>query len=233
MLKIIIRLALAAAWALSMVGTSTHAEVIHGCYLESTGALRIMVAKQRSGCSSNERAIDWNQEGPAGPAGPAGPTGPEGAAGPTGPAGPIGPAGPPGGQQPSSWATGKTGYQLNGPIAVGDLNSNNHVSGGQIVVPFAGKILAASSVAIDNPSPNTVGGSCNLLISDGTGPQNGLVGIGGAAWPGLAPNNLSTIVVVGTAPRPAGTYNLVVQCEATISNSVNGFMNTLIVWAAN
>jgi hypothetical protein len=45
-------------------------------YLESTGALRVLVGGQRTGrCSSNERPIEWNQEGPAGPVGPAGPAG--------------------------------------------------------------------------------------------------------------------------------------------------------------
>jgi hypothetical protein len=75
MMKIMVRhLVLAMAWALSMAGTSTHAEVIHACYLESTGALRVLVSADKR-CSSNERPIDWNQEGPPGPAGPAGPPG--------------------------------------------------------------------------------------------------------------------------------------------------------------
>src|SRR5215471_18190950 len=78
-MKITVRhLVIATAWALSMAGPSAHAAVIHGCYLEKTGALRILVGANKQ-CSSNERAIDWNREGPPGP------------------------AGPPGGQHPSSW----------------------------------------------------------------------------------------------------------------------------------
>ena len=90
MLKIMVRhkLSLAAVWALSMTGTSAHGDVIHACVLRTTAALRIIDANKS--CSRNERAIQWDQIGPAGPAGPAGFAGP---AGPTGLAGPAGPAG--------------------------------------------------------------------------------------------------------------------------------------------
>jgi hypothetical protein len=90
-MKIAVRhLVIATAWALSMAGTSTHAAVIHGCYLESTGALRILVDANKR-CSSKERPIDWDQEGPPGP------------------------AGSPGGQQPSSWAIAAPPYVLHSP----------------------------------------------------------------------------------------------------------------------
>jgi hypothetical protein len=93
MLKIMVRhkLALAAVWALSMTGTSAHGDIIHACVLRTTGALRIIDANKS--CSPNERAIQWDQIGPAGPAGPAGPTGLAGPAGPAGPTGPVGPTG--------------------------------------------------------------------------------------------------------------------------------------------
>src|SRR5215469_16437085 len=96
MLKIMVRhkLALAAVWTLSMTGTSAHGDMIHACVLRTTGVLRIIDANKS--CSPNERAIEWDQTGPAGPAGPAGPTGLAGPAGPVGPAGPAGPAGPQG-----------------------------------------------------------------------------------------------------------------------------------------
>ena len=99
MLKIIVRhkLALAAVWALCMTGTSAHGDIIHGCVLRTTGALRIIDANKS--CAPNERRIQWDQIGPAGPAGPAGsagPAGPTGLAGPAGPVGPTGLAGPAG-----------------------------------------------------------------------------------------------------------------------------------------
>ena len=55
-MKITVRhLVLATAWALSMAGTNARAEVIHGCYLEKTGALRILVGANKQ--CSNARSI--------------------------------------------------------------------------------------------------------------------------------------------------------------------------------
>jgi collagen triple helix repeat protein len=72
--------------------------VIHGCYVDGVGTLRVIdTTGQR--CRRGETAIFWNQQGIAGPAGPRGlrgPAGDTGAAGATGPAGPAGPAGPQG-----------------------------------------------------------------------------------------------------------------------------------------
>ena len=213
MTKITVRhLVLATAWALSMAGTNTHAAVIHGCYLEKTGVLRILVGANKQ-CSSNERPIDWNQEGPPGPPGP---------------------SGPPGGQQPSSWAIAAPPYvlPLGHYVAVGDLTNNNGGSGGQIVVPFTGKILATASVSAHNSSTTTVRISCDLFISDGTGPQNGLDNIGGGGSYTVGQTDLY-FGVVGVADKPAGTYNLVLQCNSNFPDSVTVRMGTLMVWAAN
>jgi hypothetical protein len=43
--------------------------VIHGCRNTSTGALRVINAPKQV-CSSSEKALNWNQTGPAGPPGP-------------------------------------------------------------------------------------------------------------------------------------------------------------------
>jgi collagen triple helix repeat protein len=89
--------------------------VINGCYAKANGNLRVLVAG--TSCRKTERAISWNQQGPAGPQGPpgatgaSGPAGPTGAAGPTGPAGAQGPAGPAGpkGDTGAKGDTGDTG----------------------------------------------------------------------------------------------------------------------------
>ena len=66
--------------------------VIHGCYLDSGGRVRIIdTAVER--CKATETPIKWSVTGPRGPAGPEGPEGPAGAQGTAGPAGPAGPAG--------------------------------------------------------------------------------------------------------------------------------------------
>src|SRR6266849_3509933 len=77
--------------------------VIHGCYDQKKGDLRVVSAA--SDCKDSEIAISWDQRGPAGPTGAtgaAGPTGATGATGPTGASRPMGPTGPTG-------ATGATG----------------------------------------------------------------------------------------------------------------------------
>src|SRR6516162_2859474 len=120
-------------------------------------------------------------QGQQGPKGEQGPPGTQGQQGPPGPQGAKGDQGPPGGQQPSSWAIAAPAYVLPSGryVAVGDLVGNNAASGGQIVVPFTGKILATASVSAQNNSTNIVRISCDLYISDGTGPENGLENIGG------------------------------------------------------
>jgi Collagen triple helix repeat (20 copies) len=66
--------------------------VIHGCYTTGTGQLRVYDSQSSTAkkCSSNERALTWNQQGPQGAQGP---QGPQGAQGPQGPQGPQGAAG--------------------------------------------------------------------------------------------------------------------------------------------
>jgi hypothetical protein len=80
--------------------------VIHGCFKQTNGNLRIVGAADD--CRNREQAIAWNQQGiqgergergrpgPAGPDGPPGPQGETGEQGPRGPAGPPGPVGPQG-----------------------------------------------------------------------------------------------------------------------------------------
>ena len=169
-------------------------------------------------------------QGQQGPKGEQGPPGPQGAKGEQGP---PGPQGPPGGQQPSSWAIAGPAHVLPSGryVAVGDLVSNNGASGGQIVVPFTGKILATASVSAQNNSTNTVRVSCDLFISDGTGPQNGLDNIGGGGSYTVGQTDLY-FGVVGVADKPAGTYNLVLQCNCNFADSVTVRMGTLMVWAA-
>src|SRR5882757_9522204 len=57
---------------------------IHGCYNTITGALRVVDDKS---CNALEKAITWDQQGPAGLPGPQGAQGAQGAQGPQGPAG--------------------------------------------------------------------------------------------------------------------------------------------------
>jgi hypothetical protein len=85
--------------------------VIHGCRLDSTGALRVV--DDPHSCRNSETPIAWVRTGPQGPVGPQGPEGPEGPQAPQGPVGAQGPTGPQGIPGP----TGPQGQQ--GPPGAG------------------------------------------------------------------------------------------------------------------
>jgi hypothetical protein len=72
--------------------------VIHACYSDSNGALRLV---DGATCKSHETALSWNTQGVPGPVGPQGPAGPKGDTGATGPAGPTGPKGDTGATGPA------------------------------------------------------------------------------------------------------------------------------------
>jgi len=92
--------------------------VIHACYQQNKGGLRVIDTAGAS-CAASETAISWNTTGvqgaqglpgPAGPAGPAGPVGPTGPTGATGATGTTGPVGPPGPGSDSIWAVVEPGF---------------------------------------------------------------------------------------------------------------------------
>jgi Collagen triple helix repeat (20 copies) len=74
-------------------------QLIHACYTQGTGYLRVVDADSPTAmaCQSGEQALSWRASGAPGPAGPPGPMGPSG---PTGPKGPLGLRGAPGPQGP-------------------------------------------------------------------------------------------------------------------------------------
>jgi hypothetical protein len=89
----------AAAALLVLAGGAAYATipaangVIHGCYSNGNGGLRVIDADAGQTCGRHESPLTWNQ---AGPPGAMGATGPTGATGPQGPQGADGADGPPG-----------------------------------------------------------------------------------------------------------------------------------------
>src|SRR2546428_9315190 len=69
-------------------------DVIHGCYKQSNGQLRVV--ESASDCVVSELPIAWNIQGPKGDTGSAGPQGPKGDKGEKGDTGAAGPQGPKG-----------------------------------------------------------------------------------------------------------------------------------------
>lgn len=70
-------LAIGAGAAVASIPTADG--VIHACYKNTAGEVRIVEADNN--CKSTEQPLSWSQRGPAGPAGLAGPAGPTGQAG--------------------------------------------------------------------------------------------------------------------------------------------------------
>jgi len=91
--------------------------VIHGCYLNKIGTLRVIDPSAGQKCAGFETPIQWNQTGPQGATGSAGPKGDTGA---TGPQGPAGPTGAPGADQLYfAQASGTVSTTLQGPVDLG------------------------------------------------------------------------------------------------------------------
>ena len=132
-------------------------------------------------------------------------------------------------------------------VAINLINSTNSViadlasmnSDGldhQIKITSKGRILASAQVGISNPAGIAVRGACDLWISDGTGPTNGLTMLSprSAIWftTANAAYNL-TVPIVGYATKSPGTYNVVVQCQQlAATGATNAQLNNMIVWQA-
>src|ERR1041385_9129186 len=150
--------ALAAGAASALIPDSSG--VIHGCYNDTNGNLRVVNGP--SDCRNHETAIQWNQTGATGAAGPTGPTGP---IGPTGPAGPTGPTGPQGASgvanlhvvsQNVSFPSGTANREV-------DCPSGEHATGGGFLmntgdVPFQSSpnLSATGWIVGKNGSANSV-----------------------------------------------------------------------------
>src|SRR5438046_153425 len=81
----LLAVALTAAAAVSVASAAAgDGGVIHSCVTPG-GALKVLALS--AACAGNDRALDWNVQGPPGPTGPVGPAGSPGAVGPQGPAG--------------------------------------------------------------------------------------------------------------------------------------------------
>lgn len=118
------------AWAAGVIPGEDG--VIHGCYNNSKGDLRV-IDPALSSCGERESSIFWNQEGVPGPQGTPGAQGipgPQGTPGPEGTPGPQGIPGPEGSPGP----TGSPGSDgINGTN--GDVSSYRAVNGPLIWVP--------------------------------------------------------------------------------------------------
>jgi len=157
--------------------------VIHGCYLTTTGLLRVYDSEASGSkkCTSGERALNWNQTGAQGPAGPQGPAG---AAGAQGPAGPTGPAGPQG-------ATGSSGVShVYNAINTYTVNEDGHEVVGLSDLP-AGPYMVVATV-----STSLAGAGCSLNVDAGGSSSANIDVARGMTFAGVFSSSGSNVVHV-------------------------------------
>jgi hypothetical protein len=117
-----------------------HDGVIHGCVRRSSGALRVVRVGTR--CGRRERALAFNQRGPAGPRGATGARGPAGRTGATGKTGPPG-------------KTGAAGRGVtSATLGVGNASCP---SGGSSFTTVSGTTFACNGVATSFASVDATG----------------------------------------------------------------------------
>lgn len=135
---------------------------------------------------------------------------PRGETGKAGPQGPQGPAGPAltGGAQDNSGTIGPISGNMTDLVEAAETT-------GQLVLPFKGLITANGFADVDTSEAKASRTRCNLFISDGTGPNNGLTPFSPNAFGDTpATNNYHiAIPLSGHVVKPAGTYNIAVKCE--------------------
>ena len=185
--KILVVLAIAASLAGGAVAAIPDEDgVIHACRKVEGGALRAVA--RASACRSGERALAWNQRGPAGPAGPAGaqgPAGPKGATGAQGPQGPRGPAGP----------------ALASFDSLAGLSCTNGGQVGTISISYDGSGIAQIKCVAGS------GGSASILINEFS------VGVEGALG-----DEFVEIINTGTAAADLSGWKLVYRSGAGTSD---------------
>jgi len=133
--------------------------VIHGCYTNKVGVLRVIDPSAGQSCTSLETPIQWSQKGPKGEAGPAGPAGPKGDKGDPGPAGADGKDGAPGPAGPQGPA-GPPGSALS---SIDDLNGLACTINGQ---PGTILVTGGAPVALMCNATSSGGGGGGILAPD-------------------------------------------------------------------
>ena len=212
---------------------------IKACVGKNKGVLRV-IDESKQFCKKGKAPLVWNQQGPEGPQGTRGPAGNPGAEGPPGPVGPTGAAGPTAGT--SAFNNNASTVIAAGQVVV-DLESVNDQGDRQITTTFDSRLMASANVNVERTADGTEDTvvNCVLLISDGTGPNNGLSAMGNSAGvngtvplQGAGPAPRVTIPLTGAATKPPGTYNVRADC-ATISggagSEVQATQANLVVWA--
>ena len=86
---------------------------------------------------------------------------------------------------------------------------------------------------IVNKAAATARSRCNLFVSDGTGPGNGLTAMGAYVFAdhSATDNEHRVVALAGAVNKPAGTYNVAVRCNV-VSGTPAGYAASVTVTAS-
>lgn len=183
--------------------------VIHGCYDNSTGQVRLTdpARGKPKSCSNSETAISWNQTGPQGPAGPAGPqgaTGPQGAPGPKGDQGETGDTGATGPAGPAGTSKGYFKY-----VGRADAPQGFYSTVASLSLPAGHFIVNVTAIGAGDGSDDEVREFCRLIQAGSE--------IGGAQVNGE--NELGNELAITAAPTFAAPGTLDLRCTSILGHN--------------
>jgi hypothetical protein len=167
--------------------------------------------------------------GAAGAAGAAGPAGAQGVKGDTGTTGPPGPTA----SASAAHTTCCPDSTFSSQTMVG-LASVNTTTSGQLTTTSATRVFAQAVLNLRPIAGATADARCYLMISNGTGPDNGLTSMSTTVYtniPGATGGSGIAVPLAGSKTLAPGTYNVVAQCDQngpTIYEWTGGNLN---VWA--
>lgn len=152
------------------------------------------------------------------------PKGAKGATGERGPRGDTGATGPQGVPGPALTGGAYDNSGTIGPIAgsMTDLVDAAQTTG-QLVLPFTGLITANGFADVVTSVATASRTRCNLFVSDGTGPSNGLTAFSPNAFgdtPAVSNYHIA-IPLSGHVVKPPGTYNIAVRCAVVSGSTVS------------
>jgi hypothetical protein len=188
--------------------------VIHGCYSQSRGALRVVDAPTEQCNPNSEVPIEWNRQGPRGATGlqglqgAPGPQGPQGDVGPQGPQGAAGPQGDKGDAGPSDAYGARAGsVPLTGPdertvVLTRDVPQGSYVVTARVEV-FTGSGTTGTRYISCTLFDTFNQAADNMTIAMATPTDTGMNGA--AALP--------LVATIQTSPAVGGTLRI--ECRAT------------------
>ena len=176
---------------------------------------------------------DRGVQGGQGPGGDPGDQGLPGSNGDKGATGLQGPTGPTASIEVTFVPVSPT--SITSPVAVGviDLASANGQGESQIDTTFQTRILTLATLVLANVTAGPIRVTCDLRISDGTGPDAGLTLMGQNSATDLPPGGgVATLTLAGWSVKNAGTYNVKALCSG---NGVGAAFErgTLTAWATS